>query len=234
MTPLGDAELLAVHDLLQERRSYLCGRDFVKAGARGDKLHILLAGWACRYKILYGGKRQITALVLPGDPCDLDGILVGGQDSPVSALTDVQVAVVNRDALLSVGRKYPRIADLLLWLTTIDNASMSERLGTIGRRTSRERVAHLLCELMLRLGFEGASGESCRLPLTQEVIADTLGLTAVHVNRMIRSLRTEGLIELNGRTLTVKDWPFLKSVAGFDPGYLHLSGMRDVPVELSR
>lgn len=234
LTPLGDAELSLIDELLRERRSILCGRDFVKAGASGDKLHILLAGWACRYKILQSGKRQITALVLPGDPCDLDGILVGRQDSSVSTLTDIQVAVVSRDALLSVGRKYPRLADLLLWLTTLDNAAMSERLASVGRRPARERVAHLLCELMLRLGFQGSSGESYSLPLTQEAIGDTLGLTAVHVNRTLRSLRTEGTIELEGRMLIVKNWPSLKAIAGFDPGYLHLSGMRDVPFERER
>ena len=232
MTPLGDAELLAIHELLESRREFDPGRDFVKAGEPGERLHILLDGWACRYKVLREGQRQITALVLPGDPCDLDGILVGRQDSSVAALTRITVAVVDRDALLAIGRRYPRLADLLLWLTTLDNATMSERIGSLGRRTARERVAHLFCELVIRLGgVESQAGGWYRLPLTQEVIADTLGLTPVHVNRVLQGLRGDGLLELKERTLTVKDWPALKAVGGFDPAYLHLSGMRNVRSE---
>lgn len=232
MTPLGDAELLAVRELLQHRREFRTGQDIVKAGEPGERLHIMLDGWACRYKILRDGQRQITALVLPGDPCDLDGILVGRQDSSVATLTRAEVAVVDRDALLSIGRTYPRLADLLLWLTTLHNAMMSERIGSLGRRSARERVAHLFCELVIRLaGVERQSGNTCQLLLTQETIADTLGLTPVHVNRVLQGLRGDDLIELKDRMLTVRDWAALKSVAGFDPGYLHLSGMRNFPAE---
>lgn len=230
MTDLGDAELLAVHELLEQRREIRAGQDFVRAGQPTDRLHILINGWACRYKVLRDGQRQITALLLPGDPCDLDGVLVGKQDSSVLALTRGEAAVVSRDALLSVGRKYPRLADMLLWLTTLDNAAMSERLGSLGRRTARERLAHLFCEVLIRQAGTGLqSGDTCEFPLTQEAIGDTLGLTSVHVNRMVQALRKEGVIELGKQQLTVLDWPSLKSIAGFDPSYLHLSGMRKAP-----
>jgi len=228
MTALGDAELLALDSLLKDRRELPGGVDIGCAGDKTEQLHVLLDGWACRYKILRDGKRQITALLLPGDPCDLDGILVGRQDSSVVSLTPVCVAVVQRDALLAIGRKYPRLADMLLWLTTLDNATMSERLTSLGRRSARERVAHLFCETLIRLAAAGLqTGNSCTLPLTQEVIGDVLGLTAVHVNRVLQELRAAGLIELREKRLTVKDWPALKEAADFDPHYLHLSGMRD-------
>ncbi|MFW2828939.1 Crp/Fnr family transcriptional regulator [Sphingomonas sp. ID0503] len=230
MTPLGIAELLALERLLQDRREFRAGQDIVKAGDRPDQLHIMLSGWACRYKLLGGGGRQIVALLLPGDPCDLDGVLVGRQDTSVATLTSVIVAVVSRDALLSVGRAHPRLADLLLWLTTLDNALMSERIASMGRRSARERVAHLFCELFVRLSSVGLqTSNAFALPFTQEVIGDTLGLTSVHVNRVLQALRKDGLIDLREHMLTVKDWPGLKAVAGFDPNYLHLSGMRAAP-----
>lgn len=232
MTPLGDAELLAIHALLEDRRDFRAGHDLVRAGQPTDRLHIMLDGWAARYKLLRDGKRQITALILPGDPCDLDGVLVGRQDSSVATLTRSEVAVISREALLSVGRQHPRIADLLLWLTTLDNAQMGERIGSLGRRSARERVAHFFCEMLVRLAGAGLqSGSSCQLPLTQEVISDTLGLTSVHVNRTLSALRGDGLIEVRGHRLTVKDWPALKAVAGFNPAYLHLSGMRTAPTD---
>lgn len=234
MTALGDAELLAIDDLLQDRCELPGGTEIVRAGDTTEQLHVLLDGWACRYKILRDGQRQITALLLPGDPCDLDGILVGKQDSSVVSLTSVQVAVVQGDALLAIGRKYPRLADMLLWLTTLDNAAMSERLGSLGRRSARERVAHLFCETLIRLATAGLqTGNSYTLPLTQEVIGDVLGLTAVHVNRVLQEMRADGLVELREKKLTVKDWPALKDAAGFDPHYLHLSGMRDRLSELA-
>ena len=227
MTRLGDADLLALDALLEDRRQLGAGQDLVKSGEPTDRLHIMLDGWAARYKLLRNGQRQITALVLPGDPCDLGGVLVGRQDSSVVTLTRSEVAVVPRDALLAAGRRYPGLADLLLWLTTLDNAQMGERIGSLGRRSARERIAHFFCEMLVRLAAVGLqSGSSCRLPLTQEVIGDTLGLTSVHVNRTLNVLRGDGLVELRDHRLTVKDWPMLKAVAGFAPAYLHLAGMR--------
>lgn len=206
------------------------GREIVKAGEPTDRLHILISGWACRYKILRGGERQIVAMVLAGDPCDLDCVLVHRQDSSVVALTRAAVAVVPRNALLSIGREYPRLADMLLWLTTLDHAQMSERISSLGRRSARQKVAHLFCELLVRLAGVGLqSGSGYHLPLTQEVIADTLGLTPVHINRVLQGLRREGMIESRDHELAVRDWPALKNVAQFDPAYLHLSGMRNAP-----
>lgn len=108
---------------------------------------------------------------------------------------------------------------------------MSERINSLGRRSARERIAHLFCELMMRLAGAGCqSGDSFDLPLTQEEIGDTTGLTAVHVNRVLQGLRNDGILTLNEQRLTVFDWPLLTAIANFDPGYLHLSGMRSALV----
>jgi CRP-like cAMP-binding protein len=103
---------------------------------------------------------------------------------------------------------------MLLWLTTLDNARMSERISSLGRRSARQKVAHLFCDLLVRLAGVGLqSGLGYHLPLTQEVMADTLGLTPVHINRVLQGLRREGMIELRDHALAVRDWPALKNVA---------------------
>jgi CRP-like cAMP-binding protein len=229
MTSLDPEELAAIDGLLQDRQNLPRHHEIVRAGDSSAKLHILLDGWAIRYKILTSGVRQVVALVLPGDPCDLDGILVNRQDSSVATISAATIATVPRDALLGIGRTYPRLADMLLWLTTLDNAMMSERVASLVKRSAQESVAHLFCELALRLATVGMQkGNSFPMLLTQELIGDTLGLTPVHVNRVLQGLRSDGLIELREQVLTITDWQGLKAIAGFEASYLHLSGMREL------
>ena len=197
-------------------------QDLVREGDRPSHCLLLLEGFACRYKTLESGQRQILAFHVPTDLCDLSSLLLATMDHSVATLTPAKVALIPHATILGWIRRLPGLGQLL-WRATLVDASVSrEWIVNVGRRTAYQRTAHLLCELVLRLRLAGqANGRTCRLPLTQVVLADALGLTPVHVNRTLQWLRGEGLVEFGGGTLTVLDWPGLKRAGGFDPAYLH-------------
>lgn len=197
-------------------------RDLTREDDRPSHCSLLLEGFACRYKVLESGQRQIMALHVPTDFCDLTSLLLSRMDYSVGTLTPVTVALIPHATILSWAKSHPGLAHLL-WRATLVDASVSrEWIVNVGRRTAYQRMAHLLCELVLRMRSAGqANGRTCYLPLTQIVLADALGLTPVHVNRTLQWLRGEGLIEFGGGTLTVLNWSGLKRAGEFDPAYLH-------------
>jgi len=183
---------------------------------------LLLDGFACRYRMLESGQRQITAFLVPDDICDLTSLLLRKLDHSIGALTAARVAFIPHAIVHGWAKHHPGLGQLLWRATLIDAAMSREWMVNVGRRTAYQRTAHLLCELMLRMRAAGrAGGLACAMPLTQIELGDALGLTAVHVNRTLQSLRGENLIELGGGTLTVRNWRELKRAAGFDPAYLH-------------
>lgn len=195
----------------------------VPEGPRGANLHVVLDGWAARCKMLENGARQIPALLLPGDICDLDALHLDRLNWATLAVTRCTVAAVPREGLLTLMDRYPGLREGVYRIAAVENALGTEWTVCLGRRSARERLAHLLCELLARLQAVRAAGDSgFTLPLTQEEIADVLGLTAVHVNRMLQTLRGEGLVQLRGRRLHVPDTEALRRLAGFDGRYLHL------------
>ena len=196
-------------------------QDLAREGDRPSHCSLLLEGFACRYKTLENGQRQIMAFHVPSDLCDLNGLFLSKRDYSIGTLTPATVALIPHAAVLDWIGRLPSLGQLLWRATLVDAATSREWIVNIGRRTATQRTAHLLCELLLQMRSAGqANGLICRLPLTQVVLADALGLTPVHVNRTLQWLR-EGLIEFGGGTLTVLDWPGLKRAGGFDPAYLH-------------
>ncbi|WP_334656882.1 Crp/Fnr family transcriptional regulator [Sphingomonas panaciterrae] len=199
-------------------------KDIVREGEKPEHIYIMLDGWAARYKTLPDGGRQITAFLLPGDICDMGAAVLKQADHSVIALTQVTVASVTRASLIEVTRERPSLAQAFWWAGLVDEAVLRTWIVNLGRRDAHARIAHLLCELHARIKRVGQvqDGEFS-LPLTQEQLADALGLTSVHVNRTLQRLRTEGLVALRNRRLTILDTERLGEAAGFDSGYLHAS-----------
>jgi CRP-like cAMP-binding protein len=198
-------------------------RDLVREGDPPTAIYVVLEGWACRYKTLPDGRRQIVGLFVPGDLCDLHVFLLKEMDHNVGALTRLRVASIGSEEFQQLMDNYPRVNRALWWNELVTVAIQREWTLNIGQRSAYERIAHLMCEMYTRMKSVGlVDGESCTFPLTQSDIGDATGLTAVHVNRTIQDLRHDGLIELHSRRLVIRDLPRLKSAAMFTPNYLHL------------
>jgi len=219
----GSADLASLAAIGAELRSVDSNTNFLAEGPRGGAIHVLLEGWAARFKILVNGSRQIPALLLPGDICDIDALHLDRLDWGTTALTPVTVAAISRDKLIQLIDRQSGVRAAIGRMAAVENAVATQWAVCLGRRSARERLAHLLCELFVRLEAVRAAGDSgFTLPLTQEEIADVLGLTAVHVNRTLQNLRSDGLIQLRDHRLTVPDMQALRGLAGFDGLYLHL------------
>lgn len=203
-------------------RPVLADRDLVQEGERTSQCLLLVQGFACRYKASQDGTRQIVSFHVPGDFVDLNSLLLGKMDHSIATVTPVQVAPIPHATILGWTRPHPRLVHLLWRDTLIDAASFREWVVNVGRRTAYQRTAHLLCELTTRLRAVGlARGDICDLPISQVKLADALGLSPVHTNRMLQQLRGKGLIEWGGGSLVVRDWEELKRAGEFDPTYLH-------------
>ena len=199
-------------------------QELVREGDRPSYCPLLLEGFACRYKSLESGQRQIVAFHVPTDLCDVTSMLLSQLDCSISTLTPARVAMIPNATLLSWATHSPGLGRLLWRASLIEAAISREWIVNVGRRTAYQRTAHLLCEMVQRLHPAGlANGQACELPLTQFELADALGLTPVHVNRTLQWLRGEHLIEFSNGMLLVRSWRELKQAAGFDPAYLHQS-----------
>jgi CRP-like cAMP-binding protein len=186
-------------------------------------VNLILEGWACRHKFLEDGRRQIMALLLPGDICDLHMFILERMDHSISAVSPVTLAEIATDTLLDLTDDSPRISRALWWSSLVEEAISREWIVNNSRRDATERMAHLLCEIFIRLQAIGlTNGQSCEIPVTQAEFGDALGLSTVHVNRTLQDLRAANLIVLRGKTLTIPDLDALKAVALFNANYLHL------------
>lgn len=220
--PLSDEDRRVLEALPLPLRAVEADRDLARDGGRVSQCTLLIEGFACRYKALKDGRRQIVAFHIPGDIVDLTGLLLGEMDHGIGTLTPAKVASIPHATMLGWVRTSPGLMALLWRDTLIDAAIFREWVVNVGRRTARGRTAHLLCELVARLRAAGlARGYACGLPITQVEMADALGLSNVHLNRTLRELRGDGLIELGGGALVVRDWDGLKAAGEFDPRYLH-------------
>ena len=186
---------------------------------------VIVAGHACRYKILPDGSRQILDFLFPGDMTELHSLLLTTTDHGVLSLGATTVARVDRERLIGGLIEHPHLAVALWWSTLQGRAILRERITAIGRRDAYSRVAHLLCEMFERLRLVGETTDAAYvLPVTQVELADALGLSEVHANRTLRRLEGEGLIVYRGRHLSITDLDALKRAASFDEAYLHLEG----------
>jgi CRP-like cAMP-binding protein len=210
-------------DSIGEVREIPAHRTIVRSGTTLSHSTLLLDGFACRYKDLSEGERQIQEVHVSGDYVDLHGFLLKTLDHNVGALSDVRIALVPHEALRAITEEHPHLARMLWFSTLLDAAIHRERILSIGRRNAASRIAHLLCELYLRLQLVGLAGDlRYELPLTQTDIADASGLTPVHVNRMLKRLRDDGLLTFRGGDVAIHDWDRLVREAEFDPSYLNL------------
>ena len=195
----------------------------VKAGVAVSQCTLLINRFVCRYKDLADGQRQIMELHIPGDFLDLHSFLLKQLEHNVGSRTPVRLAFVPHDRLREITEEHPHLARMLWFSTLLDAAIHRERILSVGRRSALSRIAHLLCELDIRLAIVGlADNHSYRLPITQADIADASGLTSVHVNRMLKQLRDEGLVTFRNSEVIIHDWDRLKRVAEFDDTYLYL------------
>ena len=227
MTTLTEDEANSVAQACGSPLSFAADGDIAPQGDRPSAFHILVSGWAARYKVLADGRRQFPALFLPGDVCDLDGLLLQRIHSGVCALTDCKLVALPHARARELMDGSVAIRDAFWWLQSVENAIATEWSVGLGRRSAEEKVAHLLCELLVRLRTVGLSvGDGYAFPLTQSEIADALGLSTVHVNRTITELRSQGLIEIKSRWLSIIDVEALKATGNFDPDYLHLEGLK--------
>lgn len=220
--PLGDEDRRLLDAVTSRPRRVGARTDLIREGERPDDVHLILDGFACRYKLLPEGQRQIVAYLVPGDFCDLHVFILSEMDHCIGTLSPCTVVDIPREAVLRLTER-PAIGRALWWATLVDEAIPRERVVDLGRRPAEQRVAHLLCELLLRLRAVGlADGDAYELPVTQTELADGLGLSNVHVNRVLQALRGQGLVTLDGKAVTIPDPDGLMALGGFNPNYVHL------------
>lgn len=218
-----DLEILA--DLHQRRRTFEVGRDLVHQGQTDQSAYILTEGWVCSYKLLPDGRRQIVDFQVPGDFLGLRSVLLRTADHYIEPITEVQTSEVSAAQLIDAFTRSPRLAAAVLWAASRDEAMVVEHLVDLGRRTALERTAHLLLELGTRLRLVGlATRTEYRCPLTQYLLADALSLSAIHVNRVLRQLREDGLLTFRRGCVTFDDFDGLVTLANFDRSYLDQDG----------
>lgn len=212
-------------NLHKRRRTFVAGRDLVHQGQSEQAAYILASGWAFSYKLLANGERQIVDFQIPGDFLGLRSVLLHISDHSIEPITDIEVTEVLVADLLSVFAKTPRLATAVLWAASRDEAMVVEHLVGIGRRNAAERMAHFLLELSARLALVelgDKAGFAC--PLTQYHMADALGLSAVHVNRVLRQLREKDMVTFRDGFVSFDDYAGLTEFADFDPTYLDQIG----------
>ncbi|MEP7172017.1 MAG: Crp/Fnr family transcriptional regulator [Aestuariivirga sp.] len=222
---LSELELAALAVFHQRRRTFEPGVDLVRQGQLGQLAYILADGWVCSYKLLPGGTRQIVDFQVPGDFLGLRSVLFRTSDHNAETLTRVEVSEVSSNDLIDAFANTPRLATAVLWAASRDEAMVVEHLVDIGRRNALERTAHFLLELGARLKLVGLGtrqGYVC--PLSQYMLADALGLSAVHINRVLRQLREEGLLTFRSGQVIFDDFERLVDLADFDTAYLDQDG----------
>jgi CRP-like cAMP-binding protein len=220
LASLTAADLSALEQISTQARLFGSHTDLIPENVVSEDAFVVLDGFACRYKELQSGARQITDYLLPGDICGSDVTAVGPLDHTVGTLSPCVVARIPRHTFRQLKQR-SAIADALHLVDRIEVSTTRTWVVNVGCRPAVERVAHLFCELLVRLEAVGlASHGVCPLPLTQVDLAQTLGLSNVHVNRTLQELRRQGLIELKGRTLRLLDKTRLQAIAEFNPAYL--------------
>ena len=196
-------------------------KDLLVAGTHYESVYINHDGWLLRYKILHNGSRQIIDFILPGQIIGLQAYLFKNSLYSVAAITETLLSVIPFEMIDELFERSPRLAKALFWSAGCEAAILAEHLIDAARRSAYERVSHLLLELLVRLkGASLTNDMSFEMPLTQELIGDALGLTTVHVNRTIRSLREDKLIAVDGKVVTILDFEALSLLSDFENSYL--------------
>lgn len=220
--PLSHVELKRLAEMQSKPLTVKRGKQLTQEGQTGHKAFVLRVGWAYSYKDLPNGSRQIISFPIAGDCVGLRSVLLRTADHSFSALTDAVVSPVEGTRLLECITEFPRLGTALMWAASRDEAMVVEHLVNIGRRNAIERTAHFFLELAERLRLVGLATETeFKCPLSQFVLADALGLTAIHVNRVLRQLREQDLLTLRKGSVKILDLDRLRRLAGFQGGYLN-------------
>lgn len=219
---LPDAEIARLEAIIGKPREVAARQDLIREGDAPGPMVVILEGWAARYNILPEGTRQISAFLMPGDCCDLHVTVLREMDHSIATLTPALVAQIQRSELEDLIDARPMLMRAFWWMQLVNEATLRAWIVSMGRRDSLQRVGHLMCELYVRASAIGMTEDGkLELPLTQLVLGDALGLTPVHVNRVLRRLRLEGIMEITAGTLIISDIGKLGQVTGFDDSYLH-------------
>lgn len=219
---LGDEEIRLLTGACSNIRDLPANFHLIREGDEPDPVFVILEGWACGYKMLPDGGRQIMSFLLPGDFCDIHIAVLEAIDHNIMTLTKARVASLPRAQMEALVQARPALTQAFWWSQLVDQSILRAWIVSMGRRKSVERVAHLMCELYIRMRNIGlADDHECRMPLTQLVLADALGLTPVHVNRVLKVLKTAEVMELNRGSLKIINSAKLAEIAGFDGNYLH-------------
>jgi len=221
---LDEDDRRAFYSLPFEVRYVDPNRYIAREGDRAPRATLIVDGLAFRHKVTVEGARQILSVHIPGDFVDLEGSLLTVADHNVQALTRCETAIVARDEIIRLVETRPRLGRAMWIDTLIDGSIYREWIVNVGRRDSKSGMCHLLCEFARRLEAAGlADAAGYELPMTQEQLADALGITPVHVNRILRELDRQGLIVRDKRFVRVPNWEALRRVGGFSELYLHLN-----------
>lgn len=221
---LTDDEKAALRTLPVRVRDFGEDEDIIRQGDRPTECCLILRGLACRYKVVHGGRRQILSIHFTGDLPDLQGLHLEVMDHSISTLTPVRAAFIPHDAIHALSRRHSGVSDVLMRQSLIDAAIFRDWIANIGRRPAYERLAHLFCEIFVRMQKLGlAEKDSFRLPMTQAELGDATALSTVHVNRVLQRLRRERLITSTGDVHAIEDWDGLGRAGDFDESYLHQS-----------
>ncbi|MEQ1955978.1 Crp/Fnr family transcriptional regulator [Mesorhizobium sp. CN2-181] len=220
--PLSDEERWVLLAATSDARKVIARKDLIREGDRPGPVFVILDGWACRYKILPNGSRQVLAYLMPGDCCDLHVGLLAEMDHSIQTVTAALVATIDRLEMDAIMDRHKGIAKAMYIAQLVDEGTMRAWITSMGRRSSIERVAHLMCELYLRARNIGLNVDPhVAFPLSQLMLADSLGMTPVHLNRVLKELRREGAMDMQRGRLLITDPGKLIHIAGFDANYLH-------------
>ena len=219
--PLDANELPLLQDLQSGSRLFRRGQEIIVEGKTYRTLFIIIEGVAVRYRILRDGRRHVLSVVLPGDIAGVPGCFFENALYSVKTLTDLRVSPVSFARVMNLFQTHPQLAAKIFWSFSCEAAIYAEHLITVGRRTALERIGHFLLELLTRLQAVGLADErSFCLPLTQELIADALGLSIPYVNQVLRTLRDDGLVCIKDKTVVIKDVEALSALVDFECNYL--------------
>jgi CRP-like cAMP-binding protein len=224
IAPVLDDEKRAIAALPITVRDLRGDHDILRDQDRPSQCCVILKGFACRYKVLPGGRRQIVSFHIPGDIPDLQSLHLEVMDHSLATVVASKVAFIPHEAVRSFLRAHPRIADVFWRDTLIDAAVFREWVVNVGRREAYGRISHLLCEVYVRLKAVGlANGQAFEMPVTQAELGDATGMSTVHVNRTLQELRRGGLISTpkSGRVV-IEKWDGLQHAGEFDATYLHI------------
>ena len=221
--PLTAPELKCLAGIQSKPMTIHRGKQLIDEGQSGQKAYVLQSGWGCSYKDLPNGGRQIISFPIAGDCIGLRSVLLRTADHSVLALTESVVSSLDSAHILNCIAEFPRLGTAILWAASRDEAMVVEHLVNIGRRSAIERTAHFFMELAERMNLIGLATEAeFKCPLSQFVLADALGLTAIHINRVLRQLREEGLVTVRKGSVKIHDIAALKKLAGYNGGYLEV------------